>query len=272
MNFCVVNSTDLNPIYAYFMPIVSRIWSRYMEYCPIALLYGSEDIWMSTRINTFLYKEIKATAQVHFVKPVPGYKSSTVMQVSRALVGALPTLQQDDYAIISDVDMIPLSRSYFRQQDSTKKFHIFSADAYTDITKGWEPLKFPMCYLGANKQYWREIFNITTDDISFETAKSLEGRADVWDNDESYVCGKIKTSKYYKQDMHLMVRTWPGSRAYKRLDRENWHFNSQKDLIDAHFFRPGYQHMNELLAVFRVYFNNDVEFLLRYTDQFTRNL
>jgi len=243
-----------------------------MEYCPIALLYGSEDIWMSTRINTFLYKEIKATAQVHFVKPVPGYKSSTVMQVSRALVGALPTLQQDDYAIISDVDMIPLSRSYFRQQDSTKKFHIFSADAYTDITKGWEPLKFPMCYLGANKQYWREIFNITTDDISFETAKSLEGRADVWDNDESYVCGKIKTSKYYKQDMHLMVRTWPGSRAYKRLDRENWHFNSQKDLIDAHFFRPGYQHMNELLAVFRVYFNNDVEFLLRYTDQFTRNL
>jgi len=243
-----------------------------MEYCPIALLYGSEDIWMSTRINAFLYKEIKATAQVHFVKPVPGYKSSTVMQVSRALVGALPTLQQDDYAIISDVDMIPLSRSYFRQQDSTKKFHIFSADAYTDITKGWEPLKFPMCYLGANKQYWREIFNITTDDISFETAKSLEGRADVWDNDESYVCGKIKTSKYYKQDMHLMVRTWPGSRAYKRLDRENWHFNSQKDLIDAHFFRPGYQHMNELLAVFRVYFNNDVEFLLRYTDQFTRNL
>ena len=272
MNFCAVNSTDLNPIYAYFMPIVSRIWSRYMGYCPGSLLYGSEEMWRGTKINSFLLDEIKVTSQVHFVKPVPGYRSSTVMQVSRALVGALPTMQPDDYMIISDVDMIPLSRSYFRQQDSTKKFHIFSADAYTDITKGWEPLKFPMCYLGAPSQYWREIFGITTWDISFETARSLEGRADVWDNDESYVCGKIKTSRYYKNEMHLMVRTWPCSRAFKRLDRESWHFNGQTDLIDAHFFRPGYVHLNELLEVFRVYFKNDVEWLQQYTNHFRSNL
>jgi len=273
MNFCVVNSTDLNPIYAYFMPIVNRIWSRYMEYCPVALLYGSEELWRSTKINSFLLDEIKTTSgnQIHFVKPVTGYRSSSVMQVARASVGAL-LMQPDDYMIISDVDMIPMSKSYFRQQDGTKKFHIFSADAYTDITKGWEPLKFPMCYLGASSQYWREIFGITTYDISFETAKSLEGRADCWDNVEAYVCGKIKASKYYKSGMQLMVRTWPCSRAYNRLDRESWHFNGQAGLIDAHFFRPGYDHLGELLAICKVYFKNDVDFVQSYTDRFKRNL
>ena len=271
MNFCVVNSTDLNPIYAYFMPIVNRIWSRYMEYSPVSLLYGSEELWKSTKINSFLLNEIRTTAQIHFVKPVPGYKSSSVMQVSRALVGALPTMQLDDYMIISDVDMIPLSKSYFKQQDGSKKLHIFSADAYTDITKGWEPLKFPMCYIGAQSQYWREIFGITTYDISFETAKSLEGRADVWDNDENYICGWIKNSRYYKSEMQLMIRTWPCSRAFNRLDRESWHFNGQTGLIDAHFFRPGWDHMPKLLELFKTYFKDEVDFVQSYTNRFKGN-
>jgi hypothetical protein len=267
----VVNSTDLNPIYAYFMPIINRIWLRYMEYNPVSLLYGSENLWRSTKINSFLLDEIKATAPIHFVRPVPGYKSSSVMQIARIVV-----------MIISDVDMIPMSRSYFRQQSSAKKFHIFSADAYRDHQR------FPMCYLGAQSKYWREIFGITTNDISFETAKSLEGRLDYWENDEAYAANKIKSSKYYKNnEMQLMVRGWHNQapyfvgnksvsgcgNAFNRLERGLWYFNGQKSLIDAHSPRPGYDYLPELLTLFNSYFKNDiVDFLQSYTNQFKKNL
>lgn len=272
MNFCVVNSTDLNPVYAYFMPIVSRIWGTYMGYAPISLLYGSEEMWRSTKINSFLLNEINSTSQIHYVKPVSGYRSSTVMQLARVLTCAVTTLHNNDYVLTSDVDMIPLSKSYFKQMDRNKKFHIFSADAYTDITKGWEPSKFPMCYLGGVVEFWKEIFDIKTNDISAEVVRSLEGRADTWDNDEVYSSNKIRESKYYKGEMQLMVRSWPGSRAFKRLDREIWSFNGQPDLIDCHSLRPGYNHIDELTQLFNSYFKNDVQFLRNYTEKFKRNL
>lgn len=277
----IVNSSDPNDFYSFFLPIVSLIWKRYIGYEPISLLYGTESEWRSNPKTSYVLDVTKDFSRLEFVKPVEGYKVSTVMQVSRLFAAALPSVKDDDYLLTSDVDLIPLNaKAYFNAQDLAKRIHLFGADAYADITKGLMPPKYPMCHLGARAVDWRDVLGMKERDIDREIAAGLEGRADSWDNDEMYFASRLMRHRFYegtvekegahyrKGECHLLIRTWPFSRALRRIDRDAWHFSGERDMIDCHAVRPGYRGLDLLLPVLKAYFPSEEGFFRCYVQRF----
>jgi hypothetical protein len=251
------------------MPIVSMLWKR-LGYEPIAVLLGDEQKWNSHQANKFVLQETRKHARVQFIHGIPGYKDSTIVQTCRVIASAIPWLTDDDYILTSDVDMLPLSKKFFEKQDWNKDFHIFSADAYADITKGLKPPKFPICYLGAKVGLWRSVMKINSLDFQQELQASFKGRMDSWDNDEMYVSHKILTCVDYPRKFQLMVRTWPSSRADRRIDRDAWQF--QPNAIDCHCLRPGFKHIPQISQVLSHFFPSDMLYFNTYINEFVRHL
>lgn len=280
MRYISINSSDPNDTYSFFIPIVARAWKR-LGYSPVSLLLGKEQLWTSNPKDAFCLQKTKEESQVFFVSGVDGYRNATVMQVCRVVASAIQSFHEDDYLLTSDVDMIPLSGSYFKSQDIQKRFHIFSADAYADITKGLFPPKFPMCYLGARAGLWRDIMGIRTD-FDSEVAKVVRCSGGEWGHDEMYCSARIMNHPVFKGDLRrehggyskgecqLMIRTWPFGHADRRADRDGWCFDGRRDLIDAHCFRPGYKDPQALLALLRVYFQDDMGFFQAYIDEYVK--
>jgi hypothetical protein len=208
------------------------------------------------------------------------------MQLSRVLAAAIPFVADEDYLLTTDADMLPLNRAYFYQQDPRYRFHIFSADAYTDIASGRPAPKYPMCYLGAKALDWKSVMGITTKDIDAEAKLALEGRPDTWNNDEDYFISRLhrhssfhvgaleKFKDHYSVgSCELFMRGWDGSGvALKRVDRATASYHKgligRKDAIDAHFFRPGYTERDSLLSIIEAFSTISLEWVAGYVDTF----
>jgi hypothetical protein len=283
MKRAVVSSSADN-IYGFFTPILGRLWRDLIGYKPLFILFKDEDEWTRSPDTAFILKTLKDDGhEVIFINPVAGYRTSTVMQLSRVLAAAIPSVADDDYLLTSDADMLPLNRSYFHQQDPNYRFHIFSADAYADIAHGQHSPKYPMCYLGTEARYWKEIMGIKTQDIDVEAGRALQGRLDTWHNDEEYLvsclwrhpfhAGRIEKTKdhYAIGSCELFMRGWDASGiAFKRLDRAAWSYENNQDAVDAHFFRPGYTERACLLKLISVFYPSSLEWVTNYIDTFAK--
>lgn len=284
MNRVIVSSSADN-IYGFFVPILGRLWRDLIGYKPLFILFKDEDEWTRSPDTAFILKMLKDDGhEIIFIKPVDGYRTSTVMQLSRVLAAAVPSIKDEDYLLTTDADMLPLNRTYFYQQDPNYRFHIFSADAYTDIASGRPAPKYPMCYLGAKAQDWKSVMNITTNDIDAEAKRALEGRLDTWHNDEDYFIsclhrhpsfhrGRLEKTKdhYSIGSCELFIRRWDGSgRAFKRFDRAAWSYENKQDAIDAHFFRPGYTERGFLLKLISTFHPSSLEWVTNYVDTFSK--
>lgn len=260
MNY-VVNSADMNPTYVFFIPIVNAIWRRHIGYEPITILVRSGDIpdWLMS------YVERDTSVMVH-LDEVPGFRISSVAQTSRVTIASDSRFHDDDYILTSDADMIPLSHRFFNSQCGTKCIHLLNADAYADISKGYDPPKYPICYIGAVVRAWREFMTLTSHDNQAEITKALTGRVDHWGNDEEYVSGKLMGSRFYKQDCQLLYRGGFAecSRAKDRIDRDCWWFDGSKNFIDCHCKRPGHHHIELLSKVLRVFFPEEMPYFEQY--------
>jgi hypothetical protein len=273
-----INSSDANDVYSFFMPIVSRAWKS-IGYQPVSLLHGDEAAWSSNPKDRYVLGKIRDESKTFFIDPVPDFKVATVTQVSRLAAASISEFNPEDYLLTSDADMIPLSREYFNQQDTSLPFHIFSADAYGDITQGHRPYKFPICYLGGEAKVWRRIMCIDSD-FNAEVAKIVKCSGNAWDHDENYFHARLIQSHlvdgdyipwkggYRRGECHCMIRTWPGGHADRRIDRDGIFFDGRKDLIDCHYLRPGYSNRNLLLNILETYFPSDIEFFKTYVDEF----
>lgn len=269
-----VISSDRTPIYMFYVPIVACAWLE-LGFVPLIVLERAP--WTDTR-EAYVRASIPSGSFVVDVCPSAGYKVSTSLQTVRLLVSALPSIEDDDYVLTSDADMVPFISDYFRPSDA--KFQLFGADAYSDPTVRLPP-KFPLCYLGAKAREWRNVMAISTTDIDHELASALNGRADVWDNDEMYFASKIMNHTYFcgevascdrgwiKGQVHMIARGWECGRALKRLDRDAWDWNGQAPLIDCHGPRPGWN--DKLLRrVIMEHFPQKTDFIAGYFDQFAR--
>ena len=261
MNKFVVNATNANLFYAYFVPIVSFQWKR-MGYFPVTLLLGTEAEWSVLPKTKFVYDHIRQQSTIIPIARISGFKDSTIIQTSRIFVSAFE-FAPDDYILTSDADMIPLSKQWFNQQDFNKNLHIFGADAYARK-------RFPICYLGANAATWRGMMGIHANSIQAAMGAMDRGR-DNWNYDELLVTEKILGNPIYHTSCQLIDRGWTSGRAHRRLDRDAWDWHNQTDLIDAHSPRPGYIHWATLEPVFKAYCTeDDFNYLKQYTESFNK--
>ncbi len=217
----VILATDANQDYIQFWPIVSKAWKEIIGVRPTLALIADDDISIDESLGDVLR-----------FKPIEGIPTSLQAQAIRLL---LPACFPDDVCIISDIDMIPLSRDYFVNSISDLPEDVFAV--YRDGAYAPHELKFPMCYVAAKGSVFREIFQVTDSSDFGAIISAWHALGLGWNTDELV--------------MYHYLTQWPaantkcillGHGVERRIDRSYWAYNvdflNRGYYIDAHCPRP----------------------------------
>jgi len=225
----VIVATNDNPNYIEFWPIVAPLWEEMGLRPTLALVADEECVVDSTLGDVIRFK------------PLSGIPTSLQAQVIRLL---LPTLFPDDGCIISDIDMLPISRSYFFESAracAQDAFVIYRDGAYDHTEK-----KYPMCYFAAKGRTFASVFNVSNLREMIEEWASYGWG---WNTDELVLYKFV--NQWSGEVIHL------GHGVGPRLDRLYWEsqmVNLERDIgyyIDCHCPRPYSENRETIDAVVR---------------------
>jgi len=227
----VILATDTHLMYMDFWPLVARMWEEIVGVKPTLAFIAPAGVFIDESLGDVIRFE-----------PIPGVPTSLHAQVIRLL---LPAYFPDDFCIISDIDMIPLSKNYFIesvQDASCDSFVIFrdQADSYYTENK-----RYPMCYNAAKGSIFAEIFDIkNTSDIStiIQQWYALEWG---WHTDELILTQK--TNQWNEKTGRLSKLGHP---VTNRIDRSYWSYDinvlHNHGYIDSHLLRPYNEYQKEI--------------------------
>jgi hypothetical protein len=142
----VLTATDLNPMYYKFIPVFIKAWRKLFPEINIHIVL----------IATEIIEELKPYEEyIKLFSPIEGIKTAFIAQNIRLFYPAL--IDASGGVIISDMDMIPMGRSFY-------------IDPIKDITDEkfvcYRPLdcvgpnEMVICYNIARPDIWKEVFNI----------------------------------------------------------------------------------------------------------------
>ena len=234
MQRIVVLSTDNNPNYFYYLPIVAYYWENFgwQVHCFVThnFLYelGELSDWNTRNIQFYYIPEIENVR--------PGTCAQTVRHF------AANVLPKDAYIMVQDIDLIPL-RPY-------------EPDMEAKTIYGWELTGksfIPVHYTGMKGSDWMRIMECTGDlKADMEREMKANGRAykekweDYWDTDWDILTKKVLA---HKSEFKFVERGMVQVGKYKlpkgRVDRASIVVNSdgsyswgasldQSELIDCH--------------------------------------
>lgn len=241
---------NAHPAYAFYLPIINKIWYE-LGFTLIPLLTGNwGDDWAKYVISQL--------SNVKYIE-AGGWDTGRVAQVAR--LWAYKYINFQDTLMTSDVDMIPLSKIWFNQSREDK-LNLYFSNAYNHV-------KYPMCYIDAPKEIWGLIIN--------ETFEEVMPRANHWGFDEEYMGHKIHEwsgDEYNCNSCNFIYRTHRkgASAPDGRIDRSCWDFDYyMPPLIDCHGFRPCYDGQewmltNRLLRRLKI----EYEYITDYRDKFIK--
>jgi hypothetical protein len=220
INYAIVSS-DCNPMYLDFWPIVRDLWIKLIKIKPILVLISDKDL--ITHNDDHI---------IHEVKSVDGHSKAFQSQIVRMYI---TKYYSDSICITSDIDMLPLSHEYFN--NITNEFDdnslvILSSDAY-------QSARYPLCYNVAKGYTFNEVLDLNCDFSEYcdRLSKYIQG----WDTDELYF-GKCVNGFPDKERIVLLKRGWINGMAKNRIDRAYWRYNIELlrsgNYIDCHSLRP----------------------------------
>lgn len=227
-------STDNNPLYYEFWPLVARAW-RNIGIEPTVSVVG--DVNLDYTYGTIIKMPL-----------IDGISSGFISQVIRFII---PCFFPEEVSVIGDIDMIPLNKDYFTKniaQYDNDNILIFSADAYKTA------LRYPMCYIAAKGKLFQQIIGLKGLELSAITAfiKDLFALGKNWDTDELFFAEQLHKSPLLKQTIFLKRGGWKPF-AKNRIDRVEWRYSNIGFFInkytDAHSLRPLHEHVNHLKGV-----------------------
>lgn len=232
-------STDANPYYADFWSVVSEIWYTKFNVIPVLAFIGDDDF----SIDTSFGKVIR-------IKPIDGIPLHLQTQIVRFWI---PSLFLDDVVIISDIDMLPISRNYF-----INTIEHLDNDAYCHINPCIDTYgRLPACYHIAKGSVFRDVLEI---DYNWEiflrkvithprVISESRQLATQWFADEIYSSFKVLSHK--NNSIIKLINRKNGQNGY-RIDRLHWRYNnlllSYDYYYDAHSIRPFSEYSNEILS------------------------
>ncbi len=214
----VIFSSDNNPDYYQFAPIVTEFWQT----CGFDTFYGL--------VGSEEFPEI------------PNVRSSLQSQILRMYV---TKLFPDRVILITDIDILPLNKEYFLSNlaKNYDEISIYSSDAYINDKFPIVGTRYPMCYFSS---YGKTFSSIALDDEN-ETWEEFVIRLNSlnfgWNTDELYISEKINLSNFKKIYHNRGFNTPPSPGLDKpgqtigRLDRNYWCVENV-NYIDAHCPRP----------------------------------
>ena len=143
---CVLVACNENTKYLDFWPAVKEAWWKVAN-LPCIMVYVGET----------LPKHLEKDPAVKFFKAIPGWPTATQAQCIRLLYPAI--LQTQDAVMISDMDIIPLQRTFF-----TEGFQPFNNNQFVSL-RGIDEneQQVYMCYVGATPSIWGELFSVSNE-------------------------------------------------------------------------------------------------------------
>ncbi len=213
----VILSSNDNPDYIQFWPIVSEAWTL-MGVEPILIYTGEQDLNLNG--NVINYK-------------VNNLHSSFVAQNVRILY---PSLFTDRVCLVSDIDNLPLSKDYFI--NSVLDFNKDSFIVYRP--EACPPNMISMMWNAAASSTWYEIFNV-------DSEKNIEKYLKKWYSKKYSIQGKawytdqIKLRKYVnkfsKKNKSRIVELNDEELGFYRFNRNRLekHFNIMDENPDSKF-------------------------------------
>jgi len=142
----VVLSTNLNPKYCEFWPIVAQAWHKLFGVTVHLAVVGE-----ACPLATFDYTHI------HFFKPVDGVPIANQAKVARYYVASM--LPDSLVVMTNDIDLLPLNQHHILGMMANRKegaLMTFGSEFYTDAEDG----KCMAGYLTAESSVFRKLFNV----------------------------------------------------------------------------------------------------------------
>jgi hypothetical protein len=232
LNHRAILSTDDNPMYLGFWPLVARAWTRIVGIKPTLALVADDDVEVDETLGDVIR-----------FKPIPGVSTSLQAQAIRLL---LPTYYRDDVCLISDIDMLPLNREYYL--DSIRHVASDNLVVYRDAAYGPTVKRYPMCYVAATGATFREVFD-SIDEIGIsEKLREWDQLHYGWYTDEYLL---YRYASAWESNTNRCVKL--GHAVDRRIDRSQWYYDEKlvRDgyYIDAHMIRPYHRYKHELDAL-----------------------
>lgn len=182
-------SSDTNPVYLEFWPLVAHAWKK-IGIQPTLILIADPSVIVDTTIGDVIRFD-----------PIEGIPTGLQAQVIRLLA---PALFENEICIISDIDMVPVDRDYFIKSAAPIADDCFLV--YRIIPDAWK--RVSMCYNAAKGVIFQEIFNIKSLDDIIHTIK-------IWARKN---LGYVTDEKMFYE--YLMK--WPKFKTHcKRLNHNN---------------------------------------------------
>jgi len=239
----VIMSCDDNSYYLDFWHHVSKIWKEYIGFSPVLVHIGN---------RTDISSEY---GEVHHILPDESLPIHTQAQLARLWY---PTQEPDILWITSDIDMFPLSKTYWNEviMDwfATKPdwSNLNSTEDY-----------FPICYHVALGKMFTEVLGIDKESFSnyvqnmvnndkeksVHTPENWTGAPmSGWNMDEIVTSKKIVNFRNLGGVVHQPKRI-----DNRRLCRSSWRYEpnliSSSYYIDCHSLRPYDKYKNEIQNV-----------------------
>lgn len=237
-----VFSSDLNADYFFYLPLTAALWRHVAGYRPTVLLTGTCAEWRAHIQAAIALRHAREQgAEIHWIGPVAGHRSSTVAQVARLFAGALDEYE-DSWLLTADVDMWPLS-AWFREA-GVVTLHYGNAYEHEPVPK------WPLCYIGARASTWRQIMGLSVmglaaGPLGSPIQRHLDERlagADAWrawNHDEVEFARRLTAWPGYPAQCAVVPRR--GCPPVDRIDRSAWPAAPvAAGMVDAHLPRPGW--------------------------------
>ncbi|SRR5581483_1921142 len=216
----VILATNNNPNYIQFWPIVAPLWQA-MGFHPTLALIADENCPIDTSLGDVI--------RFH---PLPDVAESTQAQAIRLL---LPALFPEDTCLISDIDMLPVSPSYFRE--GIAQCHEDAFVVYRDCAHGCGYPHYPMCYNAAKGKVFASIFEVSTPQNIRDKISQWGSYGLGWNTDELLMY--LFLDQWERKGGHI-VRLGHG--VERRIDRLYWPTDLEtldiSQYIDCHCPRP----------------------------------
>ena len=234
-------STDGNKLYDGFWDIVKNVWSKNIGIKPVLVTIGDDDSFVETEECVLIsYKKIE------------GVNTGLQSQIARLYA---VTQFNNKTCLISDLDMIPMSKSYF--VDNAKDvcddcLLIYTADAYGYNNQ----TRYPMCYNLASSETFQKIMNVEPTFEEFVNRLSSMGLG--WDTDELFWGSCVfEWEKTNSDKIVKLERGFGEGFATRRLDRCCWGLYKPERVLEEYYFdchslRPISKHekqINELIEL-----------------------
>lgn len=226
INYALVGSNN-DPMYLDFWPIISKVWKTIFNITPVLGLITDGDEEITNDEYGIIIK----------LNRIDGYSDGLLSQLVRMY---LPKYLNGN-CIISDIDMIPLSKKYFiddLKDYNDDDFIIMSSHHPQTVNTN----QYPMCYVTGNDLIFKKIFNLSDDWKTFISKIPNQG----WYTDQCHLYNMVNQNHNIKYQFPRRS----GDFTNDRIDRSSWGYDinhlKNDGYVDCHSLRPYFSYKNEI--------------------------